>query len=140
MSRFRRPSGVVALVAALALTGITGAAVAVPEPGPGGADLVTHGRAGPGVGPLAASDCPSGRLCLWSQGDHNGALWTIGKSKVVTDVGPAASPAWSAWNRSGSGARIFSGTGGTGSVTCLPSGWIGNLATGARSVQIVSSC
>ena len=140
MSRSVRHSGVVALVAALALTGITGAAVAVPESGPGGTGLVTHGRAGTGVGPLSASDCPSGRLCLWSQGDHTGALWTIGKTKVVTDVGPAASPARSAWNRSGSGARLFSGTGGTGTVTCLPPGWIGDLATGARSVQIVGSC
>lgn len=140
MTRSVRHSGVVAFLAALSLTGITGAAVAVPESGPGGTGLVSHGRAGTGVGPLPASDCPSGRLCLWSQGDHTGALWTIGKTKAITDVGPATSPAWSAWNRSGSGARLFSGTGGTGSVTCLPSGWIGHLATGARSMQIVSSC
>lgn len=90
--------------------------------------------------PLSFSQCLSGNVCVWSGTGYTGDFAnTTSTSAVNTGVLTARSVA----NRSTKAARVYSGTGGTGSSVCLdPGDQSSSTSIGSQSMRIltVTSC
>lgn len=111
-------------VARIALAGVVALLLHAPAAAPGG----DEGPAA-GISVYSSSQCASGRFCLWSGGGYSGAFWsTSGSGLLSTGLATAGS----VWNRTAADVRVFSGPGGTGTVTC----W--NAGAQASSVSIGS--
>lgn len=79
----------------------------------------------------SASQCGTGRFCLWSGTGYSGTFWSTGASGLqATSIASAGS----VWNRMAVDVRTYSGSGGTGGVTC----WNAGAQTAATSVGSLS--
>lgn len=63
--------------------------------------------------------CSSGRICLWSATSYSGSFF---QTTSTSPVNSGISTTRSLWNRASVAAHVYSGTGGSGSVTCVPPG------------------
>lgn len=72
------------------------------------------------VEPFSLGQCSANHLCLWSATGYTGAFWQTISTSVVNVSGMTT--AKSLWNRSSHAARIYSGTGGSGSSVCVNPG------------------
>lgn len=92
------------------------------------------------VEPQSFSQCFSGNVCVWDADSYAGTFFqTASTSATNTGIGTARSYA----NRSTKAARIYTGTGGSGSSTCLdPGDQVVSTSIGAQSMRIltVTSC
>lgn len=90
--------------------------------------------------PLSFSQCLSGNVCVWSGTGYTGDFAnTTSTSAANTGILTARSVA----NRSTKAARVYSGTGGSGSSVCLnPGDQSSSLSIGSQSMRIltVTSC
>ncbi|WP_448062784.1 peptidase inhibitor family I36 protein [Cellulomonas hominis] len=92
---------------------------------------------GPGIVALSSSQCASAKLCLWSGTAYTGSVFSTSASSA--DVGGLTS-AGSVWNRRSVAVRVYSGTGGSGTWTCIASGQqSANTALKARSVKALTT-
>ena len=85
---------------------------------------------------FSEAQCVSGNFCVWSATSYSGAF------SRATSTSPASTgftTGMSVWNRSSKAARIYSGTGGSGSWVCYaPSTKISSTSVPARSVALLS--
>jgi hypothetical protein len=92
------------------------------------------------VEPRSFSQCFAGNVCVWEGSSYSGKYaGTASTAAVTTGITTAASYA----NRSTKAARLYSGTGGTGSSACLsPGEQSGGSTIPAASMRIltVTSC
>ncbi len=85
---------------------------------------------------FSESQCVSGNFCVWSAASYSG---TFGKATSTSPASTGFSTGMSVWNRSSKAARVYSGTGGTGSWVCYtPSTKISSTSVPARSVALLS--
>lgn len=97
--------------------------------------------AGPSATFAASTDstgqCPSGSFCIWGGTNYSGAFAdTASTSATSTGVATAKS----VWNRSTRAARVYSGSGGTGTSTCYaPGSQIASTTAAAVSFRILST-
>ena len=108
-------------VVALALSALAGPAGAADDDPAGPGDATA----------FSASQCASGRFCLWSGTGYSGTFWSTGTTGLQATSVPSAG---SVWNRMAVDVRTYSGSGGTGSVTC----WNAGAQTPATSVGSLS--
>lgn len=85
---------------------------------------------------FSEAQCSNGVFCVWSAtsylGTFSGASSTVASSTGFTT-------GRSVWNRSGRAARVFSGTGGTGSWVCyVPGAKVASISVPARSSAVLS--
>jgi|SRR6478736_2291316 len=124
----------VALVGAvaLALSALGASALAAP------ASAADDDPTGPvEVTGYSASQCGTGRFCLWSGTGYSGTFWSTGASGLqATSIANAGS----VWNRMGVDVRTYSGSGGTGGVTCWNAGaQTATTSVGSLSVRTMSA-
>lgn len=81
-------------------------------------------------GANASADCPASRLCVWPASSYGGTVFSATSTTATNTAIPMAR---SVWNRTNRAARLYSGTGGSGSSTCIPPG------TKSGSVQYASA-
>jgi len=124
IARLRRLRVALVGVAALALGTLAG---------PAGADV--DGPQDPA--PLSSSQCAAGTFCLWSGTGYTGTFWSTGASGLQnTPIGTAGS----VWNRMPVDVRTYSGSGGTGSITCWnASAQAPTVSVGSLSVRTMTS-
>lgn len=79
----------------------------------------------------SASQCGAGRFCLWSGTGYSGTFWSTGTSGLQAT---SMASAGSVWNRMAVDVRTYSGSGGTGGVTC----WNAGAQTPTTSVGSLS--
>jgi hypothetical protein len=91
----------------LGLCGLTPAARAAGASGP----VEITGR--------SASQCLSGRFCLWSGADFTGAFWSVGTAGTST---PVVTTARSVWNRMAVDVYTYPGAGAGGTPQCWGAG------------------
>jgi len=108
-------------VAALALSALAGPAGAADDDPAGPGDVTAY----------SASQCGTGRFCLWSGAGYSGAFWSTGTTGLQAT---AVAGAGSVWNRMGVDVYTYSGAGGTGSVVC----WNAGTQTPTTSVGSLS--
>lgn len=85
---------------------------------------------------FSEAQCTSGIFCIWSSASYSG---TFGKASSTTATATGFTTGKSVWNRSGKAARVFSGTGGTGSSVCYAAGTkLSSTSVPARSVALLS--
>lgn len=93
-----------------------------------------------GVAPLSTSQCASGAFCVWSGASGSGSFEsttsTTSRDLVIGTVS-------SVWNRSSNAARIYSGSGGTGTSVCYaPGAYVASTSVAAGSFRLLlgTSC
>jgi len=85
---------------------------------------------------FSEAQCTSGAFCVWSEASYVGIYRGVASTAPVS-TGFVNSK--SLWNRSSRAARVYSGTGGTGSWVCyLPSTKISSTSVPARSIALLS--
>lgn len=92
------------------------------------------------ITPFSASQCASGRFCLWSGTGYSGTFWSTGSAG---DQNTPISLARSVWNRTGVAVRMYSGAGITGVWVCYDAGDISSATSiGSASIRTMttSSC
>lgn len=102
-------------------------------PGSGGPDGIL-------IEPQSLADCLAGNVCAWTGTTYTGTLAHT-TSTSATDTGFLS--AGSLANKSTKAARVYSGTGGSGTWTCLnPGEQRTSVSIGAQSMRIltVTSC
>ncbi|MBF0723525.1 peptidase inhibitor family I36 protein [Sanguibacter inulinus] len=86
---------------------------------------------------FSEAQCTSGAFCVWSEPSFAGIYRGVASTAPLS-TGFVNSK--SLWNRSSRAARVYSGTGGTGSWVCYtPSMKIASLSVPARSVALLAS-
>jgi hypothetical protein len=109
--------------AALALSALAGPAGAADDDPAGPGDVTAY----------SASQCASGRFCLWSGAGYSGTFWSTGTTGLQTTLVPGAG---SVWNRMSIDVYTYSGAGGTGSAVCWNAGTQAPTASvGSASVR-----
>lgn len=89
------------------------------------------------VEPLSSSQCASGRFCVWSGTNYSGAFWSTA-SVGLQDTTVAV--AGSVWNRMGVDVRMYSGTGGSGTIRCWNNGQQnGSVSVGSASIRTMTA-
>jgi hypothetical protein len=118
----RARTGLAAAALALTLSAVAAPAQAADE------DVPTR---------LSMGQCAVGAFCVWSGTGYSGAFWS------TAPVGWAESPvsvARSVWNRTAVDVRVYSGPGGTGSMTCWDAGaQTASTSVGSSSVRTMSA-
>lgn len=85
---------------------------------------------------FSEAQCLSGSFCIWSATSYSGAF---GRATSTAPASTGFATGMSVWNRSSKAARVYSGTGGTGSWVCYtPSTKIPSISVQARSVALLS--
>lgn len=85
---------------------------------------------------FSEAQCTSGFFCVWSSAGYAG---TFSRAASTTATSTGLATGKSVWNRSGKAARVFSGTGGTGSSVCYAAGIkIASTSVPARSAALLS--
>jgi hypothetical protein len=86
---------------------------------------------------FSAAQCGTGKFCLWSGASYTGSFWS---TAAVGPAESAVSVARSVWNRTSVDVRVYSGSGGTGSVTCWEVGaQSDSTSVGSASVRTMSA-
>jgi hypothetical protein len=86
---------------------------------------------------LSAAQCGTGKFCLWSGASYTGSFWS---TAAVGAAESAVGVARSVWNRTSVDVRVYSGSGGTGSVTCWDAGaQSDSTSVGSASVRTMSA-
>ena len=85
---------------------------------------------------FSESQCLSGSFCVWSASNYSGVF---GRATSTTPSSTGFTTGMSVWNRSGKAARVYSGTGGTGSWVCYAANAkIPSISAPARSAALLS--
>lgn len=95
---------------------------------------------GPIIEPQSFSQCLAGNVCVWDGYSYTG-LFSQTPSTSATSTGITTAHSYA--NRSTKAARIYSGTGGSGSWICVnPGAQVSSTTIGAQSMRIltVTSC
>ena len=89
------------------------------------------------VEPFSSSQCASGRFCIWAGTNYSGAFWSTA-SVGLQDT--SISVAGSVWNRMGVDVRMYSGTGGSGTIRCWNNGQQnGSVSVGSASIRTMTA-
>jgi hypothetical protein len=89
------------------------------------------------VGNRSASQCLTGRFCVWSGTGYTGAFWSTAASGVSA---PSVATARTVWNRMGVAVQTFSGAGATGAATCWGAGALAtSTSVASASVRTMGS-
>ena len=85
----------------------------------------------------SSSQCASGRFCIWSGANYTGSFWSTA-SVGLQDTGMGV--AQSVWNRMAVDVRLYSGSGGTGTVRCWNNGQQnGSVTVGSASIRTMTA-
>jgi hypothetical protein len=89
------------------------------------------------VSPQSTNQCGASAFCVWSAAGYSGSFrQTTSTSAVAVSFSPVAS----VWNRSSHAARIYSGSGGTGSSVCYaPGAQVTGVHVTSASMRVLST-
>ncbi|QZN84846.1 peptidase inhibitor family I36 protein [Cellulomonas sp. C5510] len=89
------------------------------------------------VGARSSGQCASGRFCVWSGTNYSGSFWSTASVGLQDTTVPVAG---SVWNRMGVDVRMYSGTGGSGSIRCWNNGQQnGAVSVGSASIRTMTA-
>jgi hypothetical protein len=92
--------------------------------------------ADPVVTPFSSGQCSVGNFCIWSGTGYSGAFW---QSASLGLQNTGISTAGSVWNRMGVDVRMYSSTGGGGTIRCWQNGIANSsVAVGSASVRTMT--
>lgn len=89
------------------------------------------------ITPFSSSQCDAGHFCIWAGTGYSGAFWqTASLGLQNTGIGTAGS----VWNRMSVDVRMYSGTGGSGTIRCWNNGQANaNVSVPSASIRTMTA-